>query len=268
MGELTNRVLFLVAFAVAAVGGVLFLAPIPQPVHYHDFADQRTLLGVPHALNVLSNVPFLLVGVWGCAFLLWRNPFLDSKKGVGNSECKSSRPLFLNRAEWWPYFVLFIGVGLTALGSAYYHLDPNNERLVWDRLPMALAFVSFYTAILAERVHPRVGVWLLGPLVLLGVGSVVNWHQTDDLRMYLVVQFFPILEIPLVVLLFPARYTRGSDVYAVLGWYVVAKLVELTALDRGLFELGGVVSGHTIKHLASAVGAYWILRMLMLRQPV
>src|SRR5262249_5913008 len=155
---------------------------------------------------------------------------------------------FLDRAEWWPYFVLFIGVGLTAFGSTYYHLAPGNERLVWDRLPMAVAFMSFYTAILAERIQPRIGVWLLGPLVLLGVGSVVNWHLTDDLRLYLVVQFFPILEIPLIVWLLPARYTRGGDVYSVIGWYVIAKIAETPAMDRGLFAFGEVVSGHTIKH--------------------
>jgi len=66
-------------------------------------------------------------------------------------------------------------------------------------------------------------------------------------------------------LLLPSRYTRGGDMFAVIAFYVVAKLFE--GLDRQVFRVGGFTSGHTLKHLAAAIACYLVLRMLMLRRP-
>jgi hypothetical protein len=137
---------------------------------------------------------------------------------------------------------------------------------------MAVAFTSLFAALLAERLNLWFGLALLPLLVALGVGSVLYWHLTEghgrgDLRPYYFVQFYPLLAIPLLLLLFPPRYTRSADLLAVLGWYVVAKVCE-DPLDRPLFALGGGVSGHTLKHLATAVGAFWLLCMLKSRRPV
>jgi hypothetical protein len=257
----TLRVALLVGVGVLG-GGLLFLlrGPMPQPLDYHDFADQRQLLGVPHALNVLSNAPFLIVGVLGLAFVVRDSP--------------QRHKAFIQAAERWPYVIFFIGVTLTAFGSAYYHLDPvhaGNERLVWDRLPMGLAFMALFDAVLGERLSVRAGRWLLAPLLAAGLGSVLYWHVTEmqghgDLRPYYLVQFYPVLAIPLMLLLFPPRYTRGQDLIVAVAWYAGAKLFEM--LDRPVYELlGHAVSGHTIKHLLAATSAYWVLRMLQARSP-
>jgi hypothetical protein len=244
--------------AVAVVGAALLFVlsgPLKQDFRYHDFADQRTFFGVTHLLNVLSNAPFLVVGVLGLAFVIRR------------------RDAFLDPAEVWPYLVFFVGIGLTAFGSAYYHLEPTNPRLVWDRLPIAMAFMALFAAVIGERVGVRAGLALLGPLMALGLGSVFYWDFTEsrghgDLRPYYLVQGYPLIAIPLMLMLFPPRYTRGTDLLIAVAWYLVAKGCEV--YDRPIYYhlLGEVISGHTIKHLLSAAGAFWVLRMLWLRRPV
>jgi hypothetical protein len=62
-----------------------------------------------------------------------------------------------------------------------------------------------------------------------------------------------------------ARYTRGSDSIVSLGVYALAKIFEIA--DRSIFKIGGIISGHSLKHLVAAVFAYWIYRMLKLRSP-
>ncbi len=261
---MTTRGTLLRLLAVVAPGvvGAAFLfagPPLAQPLSYHAFADQRQFFGIPHCLNVVSNLPFLVIGAAGLQFVL--------RRAVVGPE----RP-FLTEAERRPYAVLFLGVGLTAFGSAYYHLDPTNDRLVWDRLPMALAFMGLFDAILGERLGVAVGRRMLLPLLAVGLGSVWYWHWTEqqghgDLRPYYLVQFYPILGIPLLLLLFPPRYTRTGGLIVALGWYVLAKVCE-HPLDASLFSLGHVVSGHTLKHLAAACGAWALLRMVRGRRPI
>jgi hypothetical protein len=255
--SLPCRIVLLGSAAVALIGGFWVLAgPTPQPLWYHDFADQRPLLGVPHACNVLSNVPFVIVGVLGIAFL---------------AGARSRRAgTFLEPGERMPYWVWFVGLTLTGLGSAYYHADPGNARLVWDRLPLAVALMGLFTAILAERLHPGMARWLLGPLVLVGAFSVLWWDWTErqgagDLRLYLIVQFFPLVAVPLLLALCPPRYTGSGDLLAALLLYVLAKILE--TLDGQVYSGAGIVSGHTLKHLTAAMSAWFILHMLQRRQP-
>jgi hypothetical protein len=250
-----GRLLLFLAPAVVGAA-VLFLGwgPIPQNPAYHDFADARTFLGVPYLFNVVSNAPFLLVGALGIAFVVRR------------------RDAFLSPEEAWPYLVFFAGVALTAFGSGYYHLAPSNPRLVWDRLPIAMAFMALFAAVIGERVSVRLGLALLGPLMAVALGSVFWWTFTEargagDLRPYYFVQGYPLVAIPLLLLLFPPRYTRGYDLLIGVAWYLAAKVCE--GCDRDIYRLlGGAVSGHTLKHLLSAAGAFWVLRMLWLRRPV
>ena len=56
---------------------------------------------------------------------------------------------------------------------------------------------------------------------------------------------------------FPSGQLCTRDVLLVLGWYVLAKVLERA--DAQVFALGGVVSGHTLKHIAAAAGAGWVL---------
>jgi hypothetical protein len=235
----------------------VFLPRIPQPQSYHSFADQRSLFGIPNFGDVASNLPFAVIGVLGIAFLL--RPGSDPASGH-----------FLDSRERWPYLVAFVGILLTAFGSSYYHLDPNNARLVWDRLPIMVAFTATAAALITERVQIRVGLLLLPVLVIVGVASVLQWyaselHGVGDLRFYAVVQVCSTLVL-LIVLLFPVRYSRGSDLAVVVGLYALAKVLE--GLDKPIFRAGQFVSGHTLKHLAAAAAGYWLLRMLRVRQPV
>jgi hypothetical protein len=136
---------------------------------------------------------------------------------------------------------------------------------------MTLGFMSLFAAMIAERVDLRVGLWLLGPLLLAGLGSVLYWHWTElagagDLRPYAAVQFFPIVAIPLMLLLFPPRYTGGGAIVIALVWYGLAKLFE--EFDGPIYELTRhIISGHSLKHLAAAASAWWLLRMLQRRDP-
>jgi hypothetical protein len=252
-----TRVVMLGAISVAAGIAVALLPRIPQPLDYHKFADQRTFLSVPNCLNVISNAPFLIAGVWGLVVVM----------GLRETEGKA----LVAPVERWPYLILSVGVAITCFGSAYYHLAPDNARLVWDRLPMTLGFMSILSAMLMERVNLRAGLVALGPLLILGLGSVMQWYTSElrgagDLRLYLMVQFYTLALILLILWLFPARYTRGEDLVVAMGFYVLAKVFE--SLDRQIFNLGHIVSGHTLKHLAAALGVYWIFRMVARRRPV
>jgi hypothetical protein len=254
------RTLSLLGLGIIALGGVFCLPPFPQDLDYHGFADDRTMLGVSNFLNVASNLPFLVVGALGLGVLL-RHGSVGPNGRV------------LEPAERRPLLVLFAGVLLTAFGSSWYHLAPDNDRLVWDRLPMTVAFMGFFASMIGERIGVRSGAWLLWPLVWLGFVSIFKWHTGEkrdagDLRLYGFVQFFPLMTIPLLLYFFPARYSRSGDVMVALGWYLLAKLLEVAVLDQGIYRMGHVVSGHTLKHLAAGAGAYWLYRMVKLRHPI
>jgi len=235
-----------------------FLAPrTPQPLSYHNFADHRSWLGVPNVADVASNAAFAIFGIWGLWFLARLTP-------------EEAAVRFVDSGERWFYLVIFCGFILTAAGSAYYHLAPDNARLVWDRLPMALVFMSLVAAIIAERISVVCGLWLWPLLVALGVLSVLEWRWSEqashgDLRFYGAVQVYAVLVL-LLMLFLPGRYTRTSDLGVVVALYVLAKLFEI--FDKSIFALGHIVSGHTLKHIAAGLAGYWIVRMLQRREPV
>jgi hypothetical protein len=245
--------------AITAIVGVVF-AFVPrfaQPESYHSFSDRRAFLGIPNFGDVASNLPFAVIGLLGMSFLV--QP-ASNRVSVH----------FLDPRERWPYLIAFLGIFLTAFGSSYYHLDPNNARLVWDRLPIMVAFTATAAAMITERVQIRTGLLLLPVFLSLGVASVLLWYASElrgvgDLRFYAAVQVCSTLVL-LIVLLFPARYTRGTDLAIVVGLYALAKLLEL--FDKAVFQTLHVVSGHTLKHLAAAAAGCWLLRMLQKRHTV
>jgi hypothetical protein len=238
----------LVAVALAMVAALALHGPIPQDPAYHHFSDTRALLGVPNFWNVLSNLPFLLVGVAGVRWVLQAMPGLP-------------------RALRQSYLVLFLGVALVGLGSAWYHLQPSNDALLWDRLPMTLAFTALFSIILGEHLAPRLGPRLLWPMLLAGVLSVLYWHATEragvgDLRPYAVVQFLPVLLIPMILVLYPRPGSAG--LWLALGAYVVAKVLE--QFDARVADvLHGAISGHSLKHVVAALGMWALLAGLQRR---
>jgi hypothetical protein len=250
------RVALIAGIGVAAALVMLFVPPIPQNPRYHAFADQRKILGVPNFFDVVSNAPFAALGAMGLALVL---------RGR-RSEGDAATPRFANEGERRAFAVLFAGAALLALGSGYYHLAPDNKRLVWDRLPMSILFMALFSITIGDRVHPRAGRSLLAPLLAAGVGSVFLWRATGDLRAYGLVQFYPALAVPMMMLLLPPRFKGSRELALALGLYAVAKICEL--LDDEIYALGNVVSGHTLKHLAAAGSVYYLYRMAAQRRPL
>lgn len=241
--------ILLLVFCVAMA--LLLHGPINQPANYHHFADQRNLFGIPHFMDVISNLPFLLVGAWGLRYaLLVPEP--------------STRRL-------WCAF--FFAVSCTCFGSAFYHWSPDNFGLMIDRLPIAWACAWLTCALLADRFDVRVArpVSLLLAFVLSTL-SVLYWHYSPqasadlgDLRPYLTIQFLPLLLVPLCVG-FTARSGKafiisGKQWAVVLGLYAIAKGFEVA--DHVLYaQLQGFLSGHTLKHLLAAAAAGYLAHAL------
>jgi len=227
------------------LAGILLITdPIPQDPAYHLLADHRYWLGTSNFANVFSNLPFTIVGILGL--------FL----GLKQSE--------KTKLSWQTFF---IGLIFVAVGSSYYHLNPNNQTLVWDRLPMMISFMALFVALLIENIPEFNEKTVLPIAVLLGLSSVVYWDLTDDLRFYGFMQFTPLLAIPLMLYFFDGKYSHRRYLAYGLVFYVLAKVFELT--DTLIFELTGqIVSGHTIKHLLAAGATYCIYLMLKQRKEI
>jgi len=234
----------IIATGIIALSAVLLLGPIAQDVAYHLFADTREIGSIPNFWNVVTNIPFVIVGLLGLYKLR-----IPAKLKVINETSTA-------------YTLLFFGTFLVGFGSSYYHLAPDNQTLVWDRLPMTIAFMALFSIIISEFISVRSGRALLLPLILAGILSVVYWHFSEirgegDLRFYLLIQFYLMLAAPIILLCFRSRCTH---VYAY-GWlllaYIVAKLFE--HFDAEVFDLLGFISGHSLKHLAAALGIYVLL---------
>jgi len=248
------RVVALAGLSALIIAAAFMLPPFAQPPGYHDFADRREWLGVPYFLNSVSNIAFLLVGLVGLRLTLRR----------------THPAAFLDRAERIPCAVFFASLAFTCFASFWYHIAPDDTRLVWDRLPMALGFMAFLAMMIVERIGVRTGVGLLLPLLLFGVGSVWYWqwsaaHGAENVLPYVVVQYYSALLVLALIAFFPARYSHGHLIVAAFAWYVAAKAMEL--LDQPIYALAGVVSGHTLKHLLAAVSAWHIYRMVRDRRP-
>ncbi|MFZ3017786.1 MAG: alkaline phytoceramidase [Gallionella sp.] len=244
--------LWLLAALLAGLTWAL-LPPIPQPLQYHDFADRSTCLGIAGCFDVATNALFALAGLAGLRFL----------------SSESGRRAFVDAREALPYRLFFFAAVLVALGSGYYHLAPDNDRLVWDRAAIALAQMSLFAAMLCERVSITAGLRLLPLLFAAGLGSVAWWSWSEaqgvgDLRAYGLMQLYPMLLIPLLLRLYPPRYSGDRDILTVIGLYLLALLCDFT--DRRIAELTGLFSGHTAKHVVAALAVYWVVIRLRRRR--
>jgi hypothetical protein len=238
----SRKILLLVLLTLATLVAIFLAPPIPQALSFHHFADDRALWGISNFGNVASNLPFLIVALIGLVTV-----------------AKTAAPPAIRAT----YSLLFVGVLLTGVGSAYYHWNPNNDTLVWDRIPMTIVFMSLLAATVAELISRPVGIRLLLPLVALGVGSVCWWHYTEtqghgDLRLYFWVQYYPMLAIPFILWFFykPAVIPILRCLVWVVIWYVIAKVFE--QLDYPIYRAISV-SGHTLKHLAAAVSTWYFV---------
>lgn len=237
----------------AALLALACLGPyVPQAAHYHDFADQRALWGLRNALDVLSNLPFALIGVLG----LWR--------GVWQA------PAAVRADSAPPWLALvFGGLLLTAAGSSYYHLMPDDWRVFWDRLGMVLVFAGVLALALQSVLSRRAAVVTAVLVLALGPLSLWVWLQTGQLLPWAVLQ-----GAGMVLLLAVALWQRFSAVNAraaegqllwpwgaVVAWYALAKVLELG--DSFVWSISHHwVGGHALKHVAAALALVPLLIMV------
>jgi len=233
------------AGAALAPLALLFTRPsIPQDPQYHGLADTRAFLGIPNFADVASNVAFLLVGIAGLALCC----------GRGTSGATRS----------WTVF--FAGVVLVFFGSAWYHWSPDSAALVWDRLPMTIAFMALLTALVSEHAGGRFERVLLAPALAVGIASVAWWAWSDDLRPYLWVQAAPLACIVYVLFAYRGSYTHRSYLAWAFIAYGLAKAAEV--YDHRIYAITSqAFSGHTLKHLLAALGICFIYLMLGRRKP-
>jgi predicted membrane channel-forming protein YqfA (hemolysin III family) len=238
----------LLTLVVAAA--LLVHGPIPQWPDYHLFADRREFAGIPRAGDVLSNAAFALIGFWGLFALAAR----DRLRSFGAAA---------------PAYTLFlVALILTALGSGFYHLAPDNARLVWDRIPIALACAGLLAGVRAETRTDGHAKRFTAVVGVAAVASVLWWYVTEthgqgDLRPYLFVQLMPAVLIPLWQALARAPRADRLAFGAAILLYFVARAAEFN--DRALFDALGWISGHTIKHLVAACAAALIVARLVAR---
>lgn len=232
--EKINALLFLIFIGCIAM---TFIDTVCQNIDYHWFADRSEYFSIPNFWNVVSNLPFLIIGGLGMLFVAFKS------KG---------RIVEILQAN---YFIFFFGILLTGFGSSYYHWNPNNQTLVWDRLPMTISFMSVFSIIIGEYIGTKYARVILLSLLTLGISSVFYWSYTEsigcgDLRMYLAVQFFPMILIPIIMILFKSGNYPAKYLWFVLLAYIVAKVFERFDFEIAYFF---PISGHTIKHFFAAV---------------
>ena len=216
--------------AIVAIAGIFLSSSIEQNNSYHNFSDADTLLNIPNFWNVVSNLPFLVVGLLGIYKL---NIIAENKT---------------------QYLMLFLGISLVSIGSGYYHLNPNNNTLVCDRLPMTIGFMALFSIVISEFINKNNGQKILIPLLIFGLFSVYYWVSFKDLRIYLLIQFFPLLAIPIILIFFKSTYTLTIGYWLLLLAYVVAKIFEY--FDYQIHDYIGLISGHTLKHLFASIGLF------------
>ena len=228
----------------------ILVPPVSQDLKYHNFVDQIRFAGIPNFWNVVTNIPFLVIGIIG---------FLKIQK----QELTGILPELLRA-----YLAFFVGLVLIGLGSGYYHLNPSNSTLVGDRMAITITFMSFLVLIIGESISTKTASRLLFPLNFLGLASVIYWNITEnlgigDLRFYALVQFLPMLLIPLMLFFYGSCLSGRRWIFAIIVVYGIAKIAEF--YDQQIYDLIGF-SGHGLKHIIAAFGAFLFLKGLEVRK--
>jgi len=232
----------LILVIIASFGILMSFDAISQPLSYHEFADKRVIFNIPNFFDVTTNITFALFGIIGFIF------------------CLKNR----QKEAPWSWVTLFFGVTIVCLGSGYYHWNPNNDTLVWDRLPMTIGFMGLFIAILSEYVNPNIERFTLIPAILLGLSSVIYWHFVDDLRFYFWIQLIPLLTIPVAMIVFKGKYTHQKYLIFALIFYLLANRAE--TYDKEIFSFNfEQLSGHSLKHILASFGPLYIYLMLKKR---
>lgn len=232
---MTNKILTWLLLSIILMAILICVGPIPQLSMYHDFADKRSIFGIPYGLNILSNFAFLFAALYG---------IFNTKQN------------FLNRFSFIFYMLFFVFIILAALGSVYYHLNPNNLTLYWDRLSTSLAITTMASGLILEMCkNYKLGLGLSLSLIIFGVFSVVYWEYSEqigrgDLRLYAITQALSLFIIVIAILDYPKR-NQNKYLITAICLLAIARFTEMH--DHFLFNLTQhLISGHTLKHLFGA----------------
>lgn len=218
----------LIAIGFTAFATIFFIGPLAQDPNYHSFADSRSINDVPNFWNVVTNLPFCIIGILGVNAVI------------------KSRPKNVVKELNISCYVFFIGIFFCGIGSAYYHWSPNSATLVWDRLPMTIAFMGFFSLLIGDSISSKAGKQILIPLVLIGLLSIVYWKFNNDLRLYALAQFLPGILAPLMLLFYKQQSGMAKYYWLMLLCYALAKVFE--HYDKQIFSAFDL-SGHSLKHL-------------------
>ncbi len=230
----------LACFAVAPLLIVAMMSPVLRGPAFHHYADARWLLGLPHAGDVLSNLPFVWVGIAG---------LIAARRAVG-----------LPRGLVALFFAGILGIGL---GSGAYHVHPTDATLVFDWLPIVIAVAFLVALVASDRVDRSLGRIAAVVLPTAGLVSVMWWWAgggTDggDMRFYATLQLLFIAMVPVMVLLYPKGRLPRADLLCGMVCFVLARLVNTR--DASILDSTTLVSGHTVKHLMAGLAAWFVLR--------
>ena len=225
----------------------LFYGPISQPQEYHDFADDREILGVPNALDVMSNLAIIYPGVVGLAFIH------ESRNRTQVSEDEISIQI-----------TLFSGMILTFAGSVWFHLDPTDSTMLWDRLGMSVVIGSCISLLIHDMWDRNLAAKIHLPIIIASIVSVLWWPVFDDLRVYFIVKHHPFILFPIFLLCGRRIYDKVSGYYWGLSMFLLATIFEFA--DQQIFEITGIISRHTLKHIAAGIGLWFLMVMIRDRE--
>lgn len=234
-----RKALLLAGLMLSSIILLWFRLPKADSPHYFDFADQVNFWGIPHALDVLSNLGFFAAGIYGLLEVAknWR-------KGTPSMAILGS--------------VLSLASILTCVGSAYFHWTPNPHTLIWDRIPMTIGFAAVAAMVVADRISARFGLVTLAVLVPFGLVTIIGYANGFlDLRPYMLLQFGSLLFVVFTICIYRKGHIRNSMYGIAIIWYVIAKIFE--GYDQAILDLTGIVSGHTLKHLCASIAIFWLL---------
>lgn len=239
------KILLMQIVCLLSTSALFFVPAIEQDPAYHLFVDHRHMFGIDNFWNVMSNLPFVTLGICGLVIT-----YFAKHRQQGTVAKEGATVLFT---------VFFTGILLTGLGSAYYHYNPTNLTLVWDRLPMTVSFMAFFCMVIGYHMDMKLAKRLLPYLVVIGLASVLNWIYTEwrghgDLRAYVLVQFLPLILVPILISKSSVEFLKSKTIWLVIAYYALAKLCE--HWDAQMYELFLYISGHSVKHLVAALGAY------------
>lgn len=213
---------------------------IAQPSHYHAFADQRALFGVPNIMDVFSNLAFAGFGLLGA----WR---------IGRLPQGAISPVQRSLAD-----LFFAGLFMTAICSAWYHLQPHDTGLAVDRCGMVIAFARLLGLAAATRVSDRAGQWLTLAVLVSGAWSIWTWSTVANVLPWAVLQFGGIVLMLGLGFLAPRDGALPVPWITVILAYALAKVLEQA--DAQVYHLTGeLVSGHTFKHIVASLAALPVL---------